>query len=674
MLRRILTGAVGLWLWLLAGSLALAGPPAQSDLPQGTAAFEAGECTFDSPLPRFLEQNVACGFVTVPVRHADPSGPSLRLSVAIYKSTGPDPAPDPLFLAQGGPGGSTIDGFHLLMLNSQLRQERDIVLFDQRGTLYTEPNLICSELIAAIPEILPLEREEAEARSQAALRACHQRFRAERIDLSAFNSLENAADVEAVRLALGYETINFYGVSYGTLLGLHLMRHHPQHLRSVILDSVVPPQTNFLTEVPASTERVFAQFFATCQADPACQARYPELETQLFDLVDRLNETPLRLTLTDPETGQQTQARFAGDDLLDLIYQIFYIPQGYAVTPKVVELVAGGDTTFIEQIWPLIIFDRTFSQGMYFSVICAEDADFSPANLVLSGVRPRFAETAAADAQEILDICAYWNVTPLPASVDAPVMSQIPTLLLAGQFDPITPPSFAATAAETLAHSYLVVVEHGSHGVAVGTDECVDEIMAQFLNDPGQHPDTLCLARTEPLTFVTEEIVSLPMIGRINRLDDGVLQEIGLAALFLGGVLSAGPLWLIVFVIRLFRANAAQPGPTHRGLRWTIRALILLFGGLASLFVTGLTALIVNLLLADTNLAILSAVPAWSAPLFLIPPLLLLLALGLTLAVAWQWLGEGGSLWGRIYHTFLAGCALAYVAVLTASGLLTVWL
>ena len=659
---------------LMISLIPLTAASAHTHSPQRTEAFETSECTFDSPLPRFFSQGVECGFLTVPQRHADPNGPTLRLAVAIYKSTGANPEPDPLILAQGGPGGSTIDGFNIIVSNNPLRSKRDIILFDQRGTLYSEPNLVCTELIEAIPEILPLESEAADARSEEALAACHQRLVSENINLSVFNSLENAADIEALRVALGYDKINFYGVSYGTLLGLHLIRNHPEHLRSVILDSVVPAQTNFIPLVAQSTERVFTEFFQACANDLACRTTYPDLEERLFALIDQLNEAPVTISLTDSETGQTMEARFSGDDLLGLIYQIFYIPEGHAITPKVVENIAAGDYTFVEQIWPLFIFDRTFSQGMYFSVICAEDADFNPTTIPLTGVRPRFAESAVSDAQELLDVCKLWQVTSLPATVDDPVVSDIPTLLLSGQFDPITPPSFAATAAETLSNGYLYVASNASHGVALSPDACINRLLDRFLDDPTTAPNAGCLAEADPLVFVTDEVLSLETVGQINRLDEGVFNQIGVAALFLLGVLSATVVWPFVFIIRLFRPRDEVYTPIQRWLRWANRSLVLIFALLALIFVVGLTGVLMSTLFTNTSLAVLSAVPAEAAPLFVIPPLLLFLTGGMVVTVGVVWLKGGGSIGGRIYNIFVVGCAIGYVITLTVGGLMTVLL
>ncbi|GAB4426169.1 MAG: hypothetical protein Kow0031_05890 [Anaerolineae bacterium] len=644
--------------------------PAAARAQQPTPAFEPAPCMFEMPIFNFTppeQMGFECGYVTVPEQHADPAGPTIELPVAIIRA-GEGAAPDPLFLAQGGPGGDAFGVFSLTATELPSKINRDVVIFNQRGTLYARPSLICTEVQEKLGQILSLPGDEALPLQDAAYAACRQRLTGEGVNLSAFNSLENAADVDAIRQALGYEQINFYGVSYGTLLGLHLMRHFPDSLRSVILDSVVPTQLNYIPEVPRVTERVLDEMFAACAASPECSADYPNLEARFDALVDRLNAQPVTIPITDPDTGEEAEVFVDGTALIDMFFSAFYLPEMYAVFPALVEDMEAGRYHFWQTLWPQIVFDRTFSDGMFYSVVCAEDADFDPAQLPLEGVRPQIADTAADAMQEYIDACQMWQVTELPPSVDDPVESDIPTLLLGGQFDPITPPSYAAAAAETLPNGILVVDPIASHGVAFNGG-CVDGIVQQFLDSPQIEPDTGCLAGRAPEGFVSPGTIPLQLLSDINMLEPGGLALTGLAGLFLGGVLSAFVIWPLALLVKLLRTEKQPPrGPAW--LRWSSVALVLLFGGLAMLLVAGLTAFVIHAL-SSTPLLILSAVSGYAAPLFLIPWLLALLALAMAAAALLLWLLRGWSVWGRLYYSLLALCALGYVAMLAATGMLT---
>jgi len=204
---------VALLLVLLA---APAGPVAAQDTP---GAFIPAPCMFEGIElgPTTLDGaalGFECGYVVVPLRHAEPDGATIRLPVAVRRATAG--APDPLLLAQGGPGGDAFKVFSILVQpTGDLSTSRDIVIFNQRGTPYAEPELTCPETDAALADILAADSEEGERLYNEAMAACYDRLLAEGIDLSAFNSLENAADVPLIARALGYDEYNFYGVSYG---------------------------------------------------------------------------------------------------------------------------------------------------------------------------------------------------------------------------------------------------------------------------------------------------------------------------------------------------------------------------------------------------------------------------------------------------------------------------
>ncbi len=654
---------------LFISSPATAAEPA---VQQPTAAFEPAPCMFEFPILSFMSPEFSgyeCGYVTVPESHANPEGPNIRLPVAIHRATSETPQPDPLFMAQGGPGGDAFDVFGLEMAGSPLAQERDIVIFNQRGARYTEPDLFCPELFDARPEILPLPAEESLQREKELLAQCRQRLQSEGVNLSAYNSLENAADVEAIRAALGYDQINFYGVSYGTLLALHLMRHHPEHLRSVIIDGVVPTHLNFITQVAQAKERIFSQMFQSCANDPTCQANYPQLEAQFFTLVERLNDQPASVTLTDPDSGESVAARLDGDGLIDLMFQIFYLADAYAIFPKLVTDIEAGDYSFLQAIWPLLAFDRTMSDGMYFSVVCAEDADFDPDEVLLEGVRPQFAAAAPNELQEYLDVCNFWQVDQLPSAVDEPVSSLIPTLLLSGQFDPITPPAFGAAAAEYLANGYHVVSPVSSHGT-FGSHPCIDQIVQDFLDAPLLAPNTACLANLTPSGFVPKNVIRVDLVRDLfGELKAEVLVQTGLAGLLLAGVLSAFIVWPLAWLINLIRRQKTVYTAAQKRLRRFSAGLVILFGLLSLLFVVGLTGVSLYAIIANTNLLVLSSLPGWSGPLFVIPWLLALLALALIAATILVWRKSGWSIWGRLYYTLLTLSAVGYVIMLAATGM-----
>jgi pimeloyl-ACP methyl ester carboxylesterase len=637
--------------------------------------FEPTPCdAFDLGLPAFMLNGVTCGYLTVPELHRQPTGPTLKLAVVILNSTGDQPAPDPLMMAQGGPGGSTLD-FVSMMFSSPIRDKRDIVLFDQRGTLNSQPNLLCPEVLdntlATIEQ--PLTQTEQLATEIAAFAACHHRLLAEGINLAAFNSRENAADVESLRQALGYGPINLYGVSYGTLLAQHVMRNYPASLRTVTLDAVVPASVNPYPQVPLSQSRAFAGLFAACAATPTCAADYPGLEPRFFALVDNLNTAPARVPLIDAETGRRYQAVLDGYGLVDLFFQMLYATDLIPTLPKIIDDAEHGQYATLAAIWPLFAFDRTFSLGMFQSVICAEDVPYPLHSVNLAGVPPIIAATSGLQDEAQLALCDQWAVPHLDASVDEPVRSDIPTLLFSGQFDPITPPHFAEAVATYLPHSYAYVFPANGHGAAIPGTVCSNQILLDFLDHPQTAPTATCLAE-EPATphFLPVDTLTIGLLPVLLNLSAPALWQ--LAGLTGGGLamLSAWLVWPLLLLIYRVRHKKL---PVQPRLAWLERGLLLLVALLNALFLAGFTAAIIWTMVIDPSLStLLVGLPGYTAPLFLLPPLLVLLTGLLVIAMVVNWWCRHWTVWGRIYATALTLLAVLSIAILISWGMLTVLL
>ena len=457
-----------------------------------------------------------CGFVSVPLRHGDAGSPRIRLAVVVIPAL--DKAgrqPDPLFLAQGGPGGSTISGFGQVLLDDPAKRptfNRDLVLWDQRGTYFSQPRLSCRE-------VGQLAAGADEEKQKDAYRRCGERLAKEAGDLSAYNSLENARDVDAVRAALGYGKFNFYGVSYGTELGQFLMRERPPHLRSVVFDAVVPLGFSLVTDVPAIRQQVMQQYARACEQSPTCNAAYPSLGTRYLALLDRLDKEPVPYALVEakPASGapRVTRAALTGKDLDSVLYQSIYMREAVPLIPYVVSRAEEGDFSFVLNIAMLLGASQDdMADGMYMTVVCSEYGDTPETALRFPGVLKRLADAAQSDAQQVLTLCRDWRIRLLDKKLLEPVKSDIPTLLLSGRFDPITPPAQADRVAAGLTHAFRVTFAGGTHGQAF-TVPCANRIIAAFLDAPTSAPDGACAQETPPNFVTPDQLLSLP--GRKAR-------------------------------------------------------------------------------------------------------------------------------------------------------------
>jgi pimeloyl-ACP methyl ester carboxylesterase len=575
-------------------------------------------------------------------------------------------------MAQGGPGGSTIDAFLTSFQSGELSgllEDRDVVLFDQRGTLYSEPALLCTESITLTEQTIEqhLTRAESTQRSLEALRKCRERLAGIGVNLPAYNSLENAADIESLRAALGYDQINLYGVSYGTLLALHTLSRYPGALRSVILDGVLPPQINFLAQAPQTHGRSFKELFHACAADPVCQAAYPDLERVTFELVDKLNAVPARVPITDRESGVSYDAVLDGDTFLDLLIQFFYATPLIPLLPAVLDGARAGDFAVIQRVWPVLVFDRTQAEGMYLSTVCAEDADFALGDVDLSGLPPQLASQEKDGAEAFQRACSDWNVPALGPAVDAPVTSAVPVLLFNGQYDPITPPAYGQAAAQSLSNSYLFTFPGLGHG-ALPDDRCAQEIARAFLEDPTSRPAGACLAGKKLVTFTTpSNALMTPAIGRLlSTIERGDVLPLLPLAVELGILLTAFALWPFSWFIRRMQKSPPERSLLARMAPWGAIAAALL----GVVLVVGLAALVFEVSLQGSDITLLVGVPIRWAWLFAVPPLIGLLAAGMLALAVLAWRRRFWGVARRGYYSMLAAAALGLAVSLFTTGLM----
>lgn len=689
-------------------SLCLTLLPVSPARAQSGGPFTPGPCMFTLPIGYTQDEFLQCGYLTVPADHAAASGATIRLAVVILKSQEAAPQPDPLFIAQGGPGASTIETYASTLLSDRPYPERDLVLFDQRGTLYSQPVLYCTEIDALTIQTLDqnLSPEESERLNLTAMTACRKRLSDQGINLSNFNSLQNAEDIESLRQALGYGKINLYGVSYGTLLALHFMRLHPESLRSVVLDGVVPPQTNVFLYAGQTENAAFNRLFAACQADAACNAEFPDLERVFFDLTARLNQEPVRITIQDIEHDKTyPNTVINGDTFQWLTFQLLYAGDVLPALPRMIYDARKGDFDVAGRILGLLLFDQSMSYGMYYSVECAEDADFTPGEQDLSGVRPEIARMEQRNPQAMLDICQAWNVQALGPQADQTVVSDVPTLLLSGAFDPVTPAPYAEQVAANLKNRYSFVFPAGGHGQFMSND-CADGLIGAFLNHPAQAPDAACIQNyPAPRFFTSRSVIDLPGVLKLLNLDGAAaLQFLLLSSgwLFLMTAFLVFPLaWLVNRARRKRAAHtlaAAYPSPSPAienpgddlPSAWSrldpdplpdtpppspvfVRLsswLAALEAALLGLFLVALAVVVWQMFAANDN-RLFYGVPGEARPWFVLPLLFGVFSLDMLVTMVILWVRGDGSFLRRLYYSLLTLTALGCTLVMGAMGILS---
>ncbi|MBX3080750.1 MAG: alpha/beta fold hydrolase [Anaerolineae bacterium] len=468
--------------------------------------FEAVPC----PVAFQAQYTVQCGFLIVPAEHAKPDGATIKVAVAIFKSRSLHPQPDPVIYLSGGPGSRTLDSFAggLGSYLETARGNRDIILVDQRGIGYSEPSLACPE----VDELLlrdeqgpgsanvPLQRK--------AIQQCYERLIDQHVDLATFNTVESAADIAALGPVLGYPQVNIDGGSYGSTLAMTVMRHHSDVIRSVVLQGVTPPEVDLMSSFGPDFERALNLVFAACQADSACNTAYPDLSTTFYAALKQLTDKPLTLQLTHPVTGRALTFHADAVDFIGAVQWAMYSSSSISQLPMFITAVYNKNIKILEPLaLTTLTITKTSTLGANLAMRCMDDvmtttpeAWSAAVDTLQPSLQPAF-RSGTTGVDWWTDTCAMgWDARQLDPIENTPVKSDLPTLMMNGKFDPVTPPMWAAAALPYLSRGINLDFPESAHGV--NPTPCAMKILNDFINEPTTQPDTQCIAKLKSISFV----------------------------------------------------------------------------------------------------------------------------------------------------------------------------
>ena len=329
-----------------------------------------------------------------------------------------------------------------------------------------------------------------------ALLECRKTLTRQGIDLDTYNSASTAADVADIASAMGYESLNLYGASYGTVVALTIMRDFPENIRSVVLDGVVPLQVNHYLSIYGNQAATVEKFFRNCEADWDCSRRYPNLEETFWDAVDHYTAEPFILRYYDRYADDTFERDFDGGYVIARVVSSLRSERWIPYVPFLISEIADGNVAVADG-WARPIYEPRSepidNTAAWASMTCYSFGPSMDESRLASDrethsrfFNPKYPLTAPA-------MCEWWQRMPIDPIEDEPVVSDIPTLLLSGQFDPITPPKWADLAAETLRNSYTFVMPMAGHGVAIDIP-CAQHLMERFLAEPDRNPASQCPA------------------------------------------------------------------------------------------------------------------------------------------------------------------------------------
>lgn len=491
---------------------------AQTPGASAASTYVDAPCVRELPAPLVEGESASCGVVTAPMYPDAVSTDVVRLSVIRIASTSEAPAAEPLLILTGGPG-QALDSVLPLFgdaapLYRPFLETQEVILFDQRGMGMSEPSLACPfEQMgaaaatpaatleadpAAVPQASPAAMDLSLEAALEPLIACGQQLQDAGIDPAAFTTITNAADIDAIRVALGVEQVDLFGVSYGTELALAAMRHAPEAIDSVVLGSALPLEANFLLSQITAFDEALKAIFAGCDADPECAAASPDLEGTLERVVADLTASPITVMPVSPVTGEPVELPVDGALFLNALYTSIFIGEGIPFVPQIITSTAAGDTTIIEGILSLALIPAPTAQGALYTFVCQGEYPYITEAEIDQAL-------AATDSLDVLrgdafvgvtalafPVCDAWGFPAADEEINQPVESEIPTLIVGGGFDPITPPRFSEDVAANLPNSTLVIVPGLGHDPISTGGDCTIALATSFLADPMADLDTSC--------------------------------------------------------------------------------------------------------------------------------------------------------------------------------------
>jgi pimeloyl-ACP methyl ester carboxylesterase len=423
----------------------------------------------------------------------------LALNVVVLPARSAAPAREAITVFGGGPGQAATDMGWVAEKFDALRDERDILFVDQRGTGRSAP-LQCQLRDPADPQsylgdYFPPERTAR----------CLEELR-ERADLTRYGFLELAHDTEAVRTALGYARLDLWGASYGTRAAQVYMRAYPHNVRSAVLEGVVAPGYHQPEGYAQGMEVALNGLADACRADAACAAAFPDFAREVRAVADRLERTPGTAEILDPETGARLRLTLSRETYADLLRRMLYNVQAAARVPYLVHRAYLGD--YRPAVRTALQDRRGYARNLYWglnlAVTCSEDAPFVD---VQAAARDN-GRTLLGDwrVRQQVGACRGWPTFPVPADYHQPLPSDIPTVLVSGEFDPVTPASGGDAAAAGLRNSLHIVVPSAAHSYGgMSGGECVDSLIVRFIRQASVAGlDPSCVRRMRRPPFVID--------------------------------------------------------------------------------------------------------------------------------------------------------------------------
>ncbi len=453
------------------------------------------------------KQNYTFGYLEVLENRQNPKSSTIQIPVYIFKSRSENPKRDPIIYTVGGPGSTTMPSAQYMEYYKYL-DDRDFILIEQRGNYYAKPHLDCPEWSQAIYQSnLPdFDDKKYDSLFEQASKDCRQRLIEKGIDLNGYNTNEIAEDINDLITVLNIQEYNLLSISYSTKIAQVLLREHPEKIRSVLMDSPLPLEVNYEEESVGNLLQSVKKLLSDCNSNKDCAKAFPNLEQRFFNFLEDKTNNPLEVSVENPKSKKMETFILKGEDLITVFSSA---ATGAVVNiPFEINKLLNNDFTSLKKRLSNLFKEPSNGAGigMRLSVWCAEEYPFNSQEIIKSESVKYPQTKGLSPAVFEKEICEIWGVQKVADIENESIKSNIPVLLISGEYDNETPVKWAESMANNLTNSFHLVFKGWKHGLTTNwSNQCAMQAANDFFNNPTMKPNPECFVEIKSPEFKTVE-------------------------------------------------------------------------------------------------------------------------------------------------------------------------
>ena len=451
-------------------------------------------------------QDYTFGYLTVLENRQDPNSRTIEIPVYIFKSRSKTPKKDPIIYTVGGPGSTTMPSAQYMNYYKYL-DDRDFILVEQRGNYYAKPHLDCPEWSKAIYQSnLPnFDKSSYDSLFEKAAKSCRDRLIAKGIDLNGYNTNEIAADINDLVNTLHIKEYNLLTISYSTKIAQVLLRDYPNRIRSVVMDSPLPLEVNYDEESVQNLLQSINTLLSDCESDEKCNSAYPNIKKRFFEYLKKKTNDPLEVIVENPTSKKMETFYLKGADLITVFTSAS--TTNVNTVPFEINKLLNNDLTSIKEKLSYLFKGPGSSDGlgMRLSVWCAEENPFNSEKKIKTETTKYPEVEGLSPAVFSNNICEIWSVKKVSEIENLAIKSDIPVLLISGEYDNETPVKWAKSMIPNLNNSYHLIFKGWKHTPTTNwSNQCAMQAANDFFNNPYNKPNPDCFKQIKKIEFKTE--------------------------------------------------------------------------------------------------------------------------------------------------------------------------